>query len=359
MPTKSDRLFEYQSSIIQQNRYALDLKALKNEGVARSTTAILSSVPTTTSTSPSINSISVLNAAARTRSDNNKAALKDILPLLEKRPADVGLLLIVIQLYVLTNNSGAAVQLLESFFKRLEESSSSTDQDVRFAPGLVALAVSLYRSQGRIATIKAELGKAASYWRRKSQPSESLYRAAGVALLDSSNPQDLQEASEIFSTLRKQDPTDKLAVAGYVVSKAHSDFASIKADADKLTPVDRLIAGIDISALEAGGIATLPVVMSEASKKRAAPAEKVKPTKKRKSKLPKDYEEGKVPDPERWLPLKDRSSYRPKGKKGKKKAMDSTQGGVVKEEDLAVAPVKAEVVQAQAGQNKKKKKGKK
>lgn len=48
----------------------------------------------------------------------------------------------------------------------------------------------------------------------------------------------------------------------------------------------------------------------------------------RKSRLPKDYEQGKVPDPERWLPLRDRSTYRPKGKKGRAKAA-LTQGGVV------------------------------
>lgn len=47
----------------------------------------------------------------------------------------------------------------------------------------------------------------------------------------------------------------------------------------------------------------------------------------RKSRLPKNYEQGKAPDPERWLPLRDRSTYRPKGKKGRAKAA-LTQGGV-------------------------------
>ena len=48
----------------------------------------------------------------------------------------------------------------------------------------------------------------------------------------------------------------------------------------------------------------------------------------RKSRLPKDYDPAKTPDPERWLPLKDRSTYRPKGKKGRQKAAEKTQGGV-------------------------------
>lgn len=66
-------------------------------------------------------------------------------------------------------------------------------------------------------------------------------------------------------------------------------------------------------------------------------------------------------DPERWLPLKDRSSYRPKGKKGKKKAMDTTQGGIVREDALegVEAPGSGKVVTGGGGGAKgKKKKGK-
>ncbi|CRK48855.1 hypothetical protein BN1723_016965, partial [Verticillium longisporum] len=90
-----------------------------------------------------------------------------------------------------------------------------------------------------------------------------------------------------------------------------------------------------------------------------------RPQKKRKRKLPKDFEEGKKMDPERWLPLRDRSSYRPKGKKGKKKANDSTQGGFVKEEETlelagGAGSVKVErAPTASSSSNKKKKKGKK
>jgi signal recognition particle subunit SRP72 len=64
-------------------------------------------------------------------------------------------------------------------------------------------------------------------------------------------------------------------------------------------------------------------------------------------------------DPERWLPIKDRSSYRPKNKKGKKKAMEATQGGVVKDEELELAggagTVKVEKSNVGGGKAKKKK----
>lgn len=337
---------------------------MKYDGVARSTAKIMSqsSVP---STSPFVNSLSALHAAAYTRCESSNASLKEVLPLLEKWPNDVGLILTIIQLYVLTNNSGPAVALLESFFKRLEESTKLADQDVRFAPGLVALAVSLYRLQGRKAPIKAELGKAASYWRRKSKPSEDLLRAAGISLLDSFKSEDLSAASEIFASLREQDQNDRIAIAGFIASNATRNVSAVQSDFDKLTPVEHLISGIDASRLEDTGIASLPVTISEASKKRPAPAEKEKPANKkiRKSKMPKYFEEGKKMDPERWLPMKDRSTYRPKGKKGKKKALEATQGGVVKDEEsleLVGGAGAVKVEKAPVGGGKaKKKKGKK
>ncbi|KAJ8068339.1 hypothetical protein OCU04_003901 [Sclerotinia nivalis] len=369
-----EKQFEHQTNILERNHYTIELQALKYGGVAKSTLSAISKSPSPT-VSPSINSLSVLNAAAHAEDKAGKAALKQILRLLEKRPNDVGLILTIIQLYVLTNNPGPAISLLEAFFKRLEESTNSSDQDVRFAPGLVALLVSLYRSTGRTTPIKAELGKSASYWRLKSEPSPSLFHAAGISLLESSDPEDSKAAGEIFSSLRSQDSTDRIAIAGCVASYASSDFSKISSDLDTLTPIPQLISDIDAEELENAGIPTLPsnnAPISSAeplnlSKKRAldekendTPAKKQKTIGTRKSKLPKDFEEGKKMDPERWLPLKDRSSYRPKGKKGKKKAMDTTQGGVVRDDALegVEAPGSGKVVTGGGAAKGKKKKGK-
>jgi signal recognition particle subunit SRP72 len=365
----TEKLFEHQASILRRNRYAIDLKAQKYSGVAHSTASIILKSPTPT-ISPFVNTLSVINAAAQARNETGKASLKQILPLLEKRPTDVGLILVIIQLYIVTNNPGPAITLLESFFKRLEETNTPTALDVRFAPGLIALLVSLYRLSGRKMPIKTELGKAASYWRKKSKPSISLFRAAGISLLESSNPENLSAAGEIFSSLREQDPNDRTAIAGYVASFATTDLKKVSSDLEKLTPVPRLISGIDAAALEEAGIPTLPSPVTAASKKRTADqaTEKDKaPPKKRKireSRKPKDFEEGKKMGPERWLPLRDRSSYRPKGKKAKKKAMEMTQGGVVKEEESlelagGAGSVKVEKASGGGGAKKNKKKGKK
>ncbi|KAL8903174.1 MAG: hypothetical protein Q9207_004096 [Kuettlingeria erythrocarpa] len=337
---KTDKLFTIQSDRVEENKLVLDLLISKYGGVVTSTTKCLTECPPPTISSH-LTTVSVLNAAARAQCQLGKIGIKHMLPLLEQRPLDVGLAMVVIQLYILTNNHGSAVTVLESLLKHLEASNTSTDQDVRFAPGLVATVVSLYTLQGRKKQIRTELAKAASYWRHKSKPPKSLLQAAGVALLESSRSADEAASREIYSTLHREDPNSKIATAGYVAAHA---FSTIPVDeqASKLTPTSRLIADIDVSALEQAGVlqpTVGPNAAQAASRKRALD-EQPKPAKKRlrKSRLPKDYDPNKTPDPERWLPLRERSSYRPKGKKGRQKFAALTQGGVEKGGETAGAP---------------------
>lgn len=366
---KTDDLFSTQAERMQQNGLALDLHASKANGVIKSTGKVLSnSIPTL---SPHINNISVLNAAAHAQSQLAKLGLKQILPLLEKRPRDIGLVMTIVQLYVLTNNHGSAITVLDTLFKRLSESQTLADQDILYAPGLVALQVSLYTSQGRKSQIKTTLAKAASYWRHKSKPPVALLQAAGLSLLDSSDPEHQSLARDIFSTLHAQDPISKAITAGYVASHALTSPGKMSSEADTLTPITRLIAGIDVAALEEAGVPPLPSSSSSSttaahSRKRALDS-KPKPAKKRvrKSRLPKDYDPSKTPDPERWLPLKDRSTYRPKGRKGRQKAAEKTQGGVSGEKGVEAkggggeGVIKAAEKKPGGGQAKGKRKGKK
>ena len=360
---KTDNLFRLQAERMEQNGLALDLLALKSNGVMKATGNILSN--STPTLSPHINNMSVLNAAAHAQSQLAKLGLKKILPLLEKRPKDIGLIMTVIQLYVLTNNHGSAITVLDSLLKHLTESQTPSDQDILYAPGLVALQVSLYTSQGRKSQIKTTLAKAASYWRHKSKPPTALLQAAGLSLLDSSDPEHQSIARDIFSTLYTQDPSSKSATAGYVASHALTSPETVSPEADTLTPVARLIAGIDVAALEEAGVPSLPSTSATATRKRALD-DRPKPAKKRvrKSRLPQDYDSSKTPDPERWLPLKDRSTYRPKGRKGRQKAAEKTQGGVSGEKGAEAKAgggegvIKAAEKKPGGGQAKGKRKGK-
>lgn len=362
--SNSDTLFDYQASILRRNRYAVDLQMQKFDGIRKSTSKIILQSESPTA-SVETAGLGVINAAAHTHVQTGATALKQILPLLEKRPADLGLLLTIIQLYMQMKNPGPALTLLEAFLKRLETAAAPDYEDVRFAPGLVAVAVALYRLQGRQNNIRAELAKASTYWRSKAKESAaSLLREAGVELLTSSDPDHIASAGQTFESLVAKSDQDTVATAGLVAAFANNDYPKIESYLQTLTPVERLTSGVNVDALVEAGVASTPTAVPSSKKRPAADSLPEKAAKRhRKIRLPKNYEEGKQPDPERWLPLRDRSTYRPKGKKGKKRAQEMTQGGMVREEETlelvgGAGAVKVEKAPAPQG-GKKKKKGKK
>jgi signal recognition particle subunit SRP72 len=341
-PMKKDAPFHYQANIIKQNDLVLELLCQKFDSVISSTSQPL---PVDKSPTAASLSLSVLNAAAHARNEINREAIKRLNKLLTKRPSDIGLLLTIVQLYILTNNASTAAELLHDFYSRVEESKSHL---AAYTPALVATAVTLFTSQGRASNARSILSQAAHYWRSQrssKNPPKALLRAAAAAWLESQADDDeeeeesLQDALDIFQHLHDSDPSDRANIAGLVAATAAMDPSKLdKALLDQLTPAPQLVSGIDAEALEDAGVAR-PVDVGPAtgSKRSADDIGKPKPATKRKKKLPpsrqpKDFVEGKKMDPERWLPMRDRSYFRPKGKKGKGRAMVGlTQGGVVDE----------------------------
>ncbi|KAL1900289.1 Signal recognition particle subunit SRP72 [Sporothrix stenoceras] len=427
-PTGSDRLFAHQARILCRNQYAIELQCYKFKGVLSRTAKQLKrqsggedsdkeNEGASTATSPDTVDLGIFGAAAKAELQTGKEALRRILPLLEHRPDDVGLVLTAVQLQLQAHNAEAALSLLEAYFRRAEESSAASSKDARFAPGLVALAVAIYKLQGRHHAVRAELAKAVSHWQESSKTTSSalpasLLRAAGVELLHSQDPTDQAAAASAFEKLHAADPDDKIAAAGLVASLAAASSTGSSTPtqsarqqklAASLTPVDQLVKGIDVNSLLQGGVATLATPAAPTKgKKRSADAattetgaDAAQPSAKKTktggaggaaSKLSrqarklqaKAAEEGststfdvnKKMDPERWLPVRDRSSYRPpKGKKGRGRRGEAalTQGGVVKEEEtLALAGGAGSVRVEKAPQGpsgnaaaKKRKKGKK
>ena len=369
--TNGDKLFDYQNNTLMNNSHSVDLLVQKYDGIIRSVNKALSqgSYP---SIEPRTNLLSVYSAAAHARGQTHPKSLKHVLPLLELRPKDVGLVLTAVQLYVNAGNTTTAITTLEKSLQVLEESIAEQDQDVRFAPGLVGVLISLYRREGRKGPIRAELAKAASYWqsRATTEPPTLLLRAAGTSLLHSTDRSDLAAAGKLFKNLYQNDTTDQFAVAGYVASQAPLDYTKIEDQVDTLPSVDDLISDIDVAALEKSGItpssasAAAAAAAIAGARKRPSDGKTQRVTKRvRKSRLPKDYDPNRAPDPERWLPLRDRSTYRPKGRKGKQRAAERTQGGVV-DEKKAEEMAAAGQAKAQAGggggggASSKKKKGK-
>ncbi|KAL1588823.1 hypothetical protein WHR41_02735 [Cladosporium halotolerans] len=361
---KPDYPFAYQTAALEQNSSATELLAMKFGGVVDSTSKALSKQDGAT-LDRRLNGLSVVNAAAHARNKVGKDALKHFLPLLEKRPNDIGLILTIVQSYVQIGNLTSATVHLEKFLTKLENSANGSDLDMRFAPGLVGTLVSLYNSQSRREPARSALGKAATHWRTRSNHSRGvihLLKAAGSSLTESQDPSHQTLARDIFQDLHDKEPSDRYAAAGLL---AASPATAKSSDLSSLQPVDQLVKDIDVEALEAAGIAQPPAsVIAAATRKRPAEEQQTKPKKHKKlckSKMPKDYDPNRTPDPERWLPLRDRSSYKPKGKKGKAKQAMMAQGAV--SEDSRPATPGADVVkskqQQQGGGKKKKGKGNK
>lgn len=344
--------FAFQRSLLAQNEFALDLAANKQGSISSAARA-------GQKTGLSGAWVGVFDAAAHARNRTGKEAIQDLLPILERRPYDVGLVLTIVQLYVMTNNTQTAISLLEGVLRRLEETGSASDADTRFAPGLVGAMAALYADQNRTVPAKTELAKAARYWRRRNAGAEggrSLLYAAGAALAESHLEEEVSFAHELFTDAAGGAIDDVVKTAGLVASQASAD----RIDARSLPSVAELVQSVDVEALESGGISR-PAAKASAgvgTKRTSTSTSKASKSKKvRKSRMPKDYDAAKKPDPERWLPLRDRSNWRPKGKKKNKSQGGGTQGGVV-EEATATKNVSPGTVQSAASNKSKKKKGK-
>lgn len=385
---KAAKLFSHQADAVRRNGLLVDLRANKVRGVVERTAKAVAAEDQP-STRAGINALSGLNAVAATHGKSGNELLHALQDLSRKRPTDVGLALTLVQTHLDRGSAGAALSTFEAFLGRLEQPAEDCSAaprhalDTRFSPGIVALAASLMRSQGRHSSSKTELSKAVRYWQQErpasvSESSETestswarpLLQEAGIELLRSSNPRDLKLAGSAFEKLFSESQGSHIAAAGLVASLAPFDLEKADEYVAELPEVDDLIDDVDVDALLDAGVATyISPAAQAAGAKRAAADDDARtsktaagPAKKRRTrKLPKNYVEGRTPDPERWLPLRDRSSYRPKGRKGKKKAAESTQGGPVRDEETLglVGGGGVKVEKAGGNANKKKKKGKK
>lgn len=335
------RPFRFQSRSLERNTAVLNLQAGKLGAVKTATAKHAEAYPNDYTNG-------VLRAAAVAGNLSGKEAENRIVKLLHADPADIGLALTLTQLQIRRNNTTGALQTLSTL-------SASLAPPERYQPGLIGLQVALHSHLGQRQHIKLLLHHASTFWNSAAAaaattaPNPAVLRAAGSAHLDSLDPQDLLAAGPLFASLLAADPDDALANCGFIAAYAPTEAARITAaHLNRLTPVSRLVGGIDAASLEGLGVA-------QQSRKRAAedePRAKARP-KKVKTRKPA-VSGGKTPDPERWLPVRDRSSYRPKGKKEKRKAAGATQGGG--EESELKVELKKVVVPSVGGAGKKKKK---
>lgn len=357
------KLFNHQNNILSRNSYVADMNAYKTSGVEKRTRAQLPSNLTPSADSRST-MLSVVNTTALTKNSKDESLVRILQDLIIKRPHDIGVVLVTVQVQIRQNRLGAACATLLALFTRLAKMGDEAAMDTRYSPGLIALAVSLLRKQGRHNAAKSEFAKATKHWISRSSNSRSEFATlleSGVQLMRSSNSDELKLANSAFEMLSQNGVSGQVASAGVVASLSASGTSTTERYASELPPVSELIRNTDVRALVGAGVVSA-TDSSIVRKRKVDDSSLAQPKKHRRTKLPKDFVDGQTPDPERWLPLRDRASYKPKNKKGKKKAADSTQGGVIKDEEtlglVGGGGVKVEKA-AGGGAAKKKKKGKK
>jgi signal recognition particle subunit SRP72 len=232
-----------------------------------------------------------------------KKSLKYALKTKEIAPA-----LIATQLNVNVGNLDGSVEILENL-----------DEENLLVPGISSLLLSLYES---LNSEKKKLNLFNQIYQRYKDFNElsadeyEFLKIISFKFLESAN----EQAKELLVKLNtfKQDDLVSIVLG--------------EKDTSELKRVEELTTGLEVDDLIKQGVELI-------SKQTTVNSQNYKVTKKRhqiRKKLPNSYDENKQPDPERWLPMKDRSYYKPK--KGKKKNVKETQGGSADnftEEDLA------------------------
>jgi signal recognition particle subunit SRP72 len=353
LPKDTENMFTYQRTKLDQLKAISSLRAQKLCGIGSGAGR---------SEETEFPHLSLVMVAADARLAQNGDALRTCQRLMKSRPLDLGLVLAAIQLHLRKKDTGSAAAALESYLRRLESQGGAEHAHVRFLPGLVALAVSLYRVWGRGRQARAELAYAAEHHAKtKGVLSTGLLREAGLELVTSLDEADAAVAGTAFNEVLKMVLDDVLSMAGSVAAASTTGDTAREKYVDQLPASRELVGDADIRSLLGAGVVSTTSPAGQAKRKHS-PMQTEGLTKKRRRRMPKNVEDGKQPDPERWLPLRDRSSYRPKGKKGKKKAHEATQGGVVKEEETLELVGGAGAVKVEKASNapsKKKKKARK
>ena len=215
--------------------------------------------------------------------------------------------------------------------------SLSKIQDIQHMPATVATVVALKERAGDVDGASSVLDSAIKWWSNAMNEDSKLNVIMQEAASFKVKHGKEEDAARLYEELvRSRGSID--ALVGLVNTVARVDVDKAEAYEKKLKPLPGL-KGIDVDSLEktsgAKHIEGAPVVTEahEEGKK-----EKPKRKRKRKPRYPKGFDPanpGPPPDPERWLPKRERSSYRPKRKDKRAAQVRGSQGAVAREKHEA------------------------
>ncbi|XP_031476692.1 uncharacterized protein LOC116248184 [Nymphaea colorata] len=207
--------------------------------------------------------------------------------------------------------------------------------DIQHLPATVATLVCLRERAGDVESAAATLDSALQWW-SNSMDGESrrdviMQEAAAFKLKHGK----AEEAARLFEDLVKNSQSIT-ALVGLVTTMARVDVNKAEMYEKRLPPLPGL-KDINVKSLEqtpgAGQTKHVDMYM-EGVEEEAKGKSKTKKKRKRKPKYPKGFDPanpGPPPDPERWLPKRERSSYRPRRKDKRAAQIRGSQGAVARE----------------------------
>ena len=229
-------------------------------------------------------------------------------------------------------------------------------EPLRYSPRIVATCVALHVGQGSHASGEKLLDAALAYWdvqARGATPGVAPSRASCLARAAADFQHSCgQHAASValYERLLKDSSTEEAragALAGLVLACSHTDIAAAERYASRVAPggVGEDLDAEELELSSALGRLDPSDAADDGSRKRDAPSgtQPDAPPRKRRARK-KRYPTGfdpaapnnPPPDPERWLPRRERSTY--KGKKSKKAQLRGAQGAAPAAAAAAAVP---------------------
>lgn len=230
-------------------------------------------------------------------------------------------------------------------------------EDIQHMPATVATLVSLKERAGDVDGASAVLDAATQWWTNAMSEDNKLslimHEAASFKLKQGRE----DEAARLYEELVKSHGSVE-ALVGLVMTSANVDVDKAETYAKRLRKLPGL-KEVNVESLErtsgAKHVENGHPVHAEPAPEEGKEKTKAKKKRKRKPKYPKGFDPanpGPPPDPERWLPKRERSSYRPKRKDKRAAQVRGSQGAVVREKQDANAGNPAKSSQATASSSK-------
>ncbi|XP_015908172.2 signal recognition particle subunit SRP72 [Parasteatoda tepidariorum] len=216
--------------------------------------------------------------------------------------------------------------------------------DVTYTLGVTSALVTLYQSMEDKDSAVTVLQWAIKWHRKNKSPALStLIHETAKIQLKGGRP---QEAAKLLEELRKEDPSDLKTLAQLISALSQFNPTKAKEVSKQLPPAEELTAQVDVDNLESTSWTMGAKYIKRSGKVEPSSGKQdtgdgliqKKKKKHKKGKLPKNYDPTVDPDPERWLPRRERSTYKKKKDKRGGGIGKGTQGAMANSEDTGKSP---------------------